>query len=619
MGRLSRRSILEQLDWQEPTLLAPITKTAVCSECSKNKSLVMANAATNTTEPARRRNSTYLALACANAVSQGAMTRKFRQMFENPPVQETPKPLSRAEIKEAIQAARLRRNSIAFQPHHQLDDLMEDTDPTTPLTVKVRPVAPPKPAKPVTSPSSLPGSPVKSMNSIVIPNNNNISPVSSSYYSSYSNYPNYPAPSSPTPSTMSVLCEKCSSVVQLPTSPPGSPIFNDPVTPVTAKPAIVVPAEQESTQNDDDSDKTQAPSNREVLPDELPKRDTVKNARSLFETSLSSSSGVMNFGTLQHVKSNPSSKIFRSESTMTLDRAGTRQPFRWTTSIDQQQQQRIVVVRSPSPSKPTKGQQPSYYRSSPSLYPRPHHHHQQRVSRHSTDVESYVSEAGSDCWSTSDLDSEASYSASSSEPDTAGNVLDGMRYISPEVMDKIRSYGMTLTFVNGIMVDEDDEQQMKMALKATHKKKTTTVNSPMINQQSIRSAGQSRTTASKAAAATIQAAKKQQLYNQHQQQQQPVRIVACVTKKIRHSSGESSASSGVGSAGTDSSPFGTLKRTKSSDASSERSPSPGPRRAGAAKAQTDSPFGCYSVVYQFNKASPSAANNKNASRTPMYV
>jgi hypothetical protein len=155
---------------------------------------------------------------------------------------------------------------------------------------------------------------------------------------------------------------------------------------------------------------------------------------------------------------------------------------------------------------------------------------------------------------------------------------------------------------------------MKMALKATHKKKTTT---PVIHQQSIRSAGQSRTTASKAAAATIQAAKKQQLYNQ---QQQPVRIVACVTKKIRHSSGESSASSGVGSAGTDSSPFGTLKRTKSSDASSERSPSPGPRRAGAAKAQTDSPFGCYSVVYQFNKASSSAAtNNKNASRTPMYV
>ena len=31
----------------------------------------------------RRRNSTYLALACANAVSQGAMTRKVRQIFEN--------------------------------------------------------------------------------------------------------------------------------------------------------------------------------------------------------------------------------------------------------------------------------------------------------------------------------------------------------------------------------------------------------------------------------------------------------------------------------------------------------------------------------------------------------
>jgi len=233
-----------------------------------------------------------------------------------------------------------------------------------------------------------------------------------------------------------------------------------------------------------------------------------------------------------------------------------------------------------------------------------------------------VSEAGSDCWSTSDLDSEASYSATSSEPDCiAGNVLDGMRYISPQVMEKIRSYGMTLTFVNGIMVDEEDEQQMKMALskQTTNKKKTTVA----VQQPSIRSAGQSRTTASKAAAATIQAAKKIQLYNQQQQQpqqQQPVRIVACVTKKIRHSSGESSASSGVGSAGTDSSPFGTLKRTKSNDVSSERSPSPGPRRAGAAKAQTDSPFGCYSVVYQFNKAStPTATNKNNASRTPMYV
>lgn len=577
-------------------------------------------AATNTVEPARRRNSTYLALACANAVSQGAMTRKFRQMFENPPVQETPKPLSRAEIKEAIQAARLRRNSIAFQPHHQLDDLMEDTDPTTPLSLKIRPAAPPKPAKPqfnsfsiIKQTSSSPVSPVKLIHSGSPPSQQQ------SYYSNYSSYPNYPAPSSPTPSTMSVLCEKCSSVVQLPTSSPGSPIFNDPVSPVSAKPAIVVPVDHEDIPSGgidlEDADK---PSNREVLPDELPKRNTVKNARSLFETSLTSASSVMNFGTLQHVKSNPSSKIFRSESVMTLDRAGIRQPFRWTTSIDEQKQQQQQQQRSPSPIKPTT-KATSYYRSSPSLYPRPHHHH--RHSRHSTDVESYVSEAGSDCWSTSDLDSEASYSASSSEADcnAAGNVLDGMRYISPQVMEKIRSYGMTLTFVNGIMVDEDDEQQMKEALKQA----TTNKKKPSVIQPSIRSAGQSRTTASKAAAATIQAAKKIQLYNQHQQQpqqqQQPVRIVACVTKKIRHSSGESSASSGVGSAGTDSSPFGTLKRTKSNDVSSERSPSPGPRRAGAAKAQTDSPFGCYSVVYQFNKASAPVTTNKNASRTPMYV
>ena len=97
--------------------------------------------------PAKRRNSTYLALACANAVSQGQMTRKFRQMFENPPVKEPPTLLSRAQVQQAIQESRMRRNSIASVIGSSIPAPIMETDPTFPTSPP-----PPKPVQPVHQP-----------------------------------------------------------------------------------------------------------------------------------------------------------------------------------------------------------------------------------------------------------------------------------------------------------------------------------------------------------------------------------------------------------------------------------------------------------------------------------
>lgn len=125
--------------------------------------------------PPKRRNSTYLALACANAVSQGAMTRKLSAMFENPPVREQPPLLSRAEIKQAILESRMRRNSIAsgMMSLPTQTSPTTDTDPTSPnspppakpyqqqhynshmmgnATSPTAPPTPPKPAKPIQNP-----------------------------------------------------------------------------------------------------------------------------------------------------------------------------------------------------------------------------------------------------------------------------------------------------------------------------------------------------------------------------------------------------------------------------------------------------------------------------------
>lgn len=519
-------------------------------------------------------------------------------MFETQPIRETQPLLSRAEIKQAIQAARLRRNSIAVCPSSPEPEIVTAV-PAVVIDVGSKEL--PSPAR-----QSLP-----------LHNKVGTSLIETA---------------SPRPATMSppggVRCDKCSSI-----------LTTSPVSLVIKTGVGQVPEEEPATNNK--SPAKIIPTNREVVEEELPKPDTVKNARCLFESSLMEVTG-SGFSTLQPIKSNPSSKILRSESTMTLDRAGTRAsslasrpPFRWPS-----RQEHVRSARSPSPSPspspvpaltvPVKSHKmsstlPSYYRSSPSLT----QYRSSRHSLHSTDVESYVSEGGSDCWS-SDLESEASYS-SCSRDESASDTLDGMRYISPDVMEKIRSYGMTLTFVNGKMVDEDDdEDEPEQVAKYAATRKVV---------QSIRSAGQSQPIAAKKSAPPV-APKKVKEYPadpaNYSTPQQP-RIVACVPKpseqpllpssnnnsnlkknKNRHSSGESSTSSGVSSgtnAGSDgsehNSPFATLKRTKSADADHtvERSPSPGPRQSGTVKAIGSSPFGCYSVVYSFDASA----------RSPMYV
>ena len=524
----------------------------------------------------RRRNSTYLALACANAVSQGAMTRSLRQIFENAPVQQAAPPLlSREEIKQAIKQAKLRRNSIAVQP----DSANDQPDPSMPFS-----------------------STVMAVPAIVVP-----------------------SPPTPPPKPSSLLkqqqqqqcfrCDKCSSI--LPCPPQEIP----------APPDVEKSANEPVKTEESPAKLTNVPTNREVNEEELPKPDTVKNARSLFESSAMSGDGFSGFSTLQHVKSNPASRIVRSESTMTLDRASTASRpassrFRWPCRQDYRQQSSFVRSPSPSPAPsplPTapfglkSKNQPSYYRSTPSLT--------QYGQKRYQDAESCISEAGSDCWS-SDLDSESSCFSSSGRDSTdpLNSSMEGMRYISPEVMDKIRSYGMTLTFVNGKMVDEDelDEALAKQNERISSKPVATT-----IQQTPIHSAGQSRSSTGKAAVAKTVETKRQS--------PQP-RIVACVPKpseskvkksiesyssKVRHSSGESSASSGVSSASSEhNSPFATLKRTKSSEAEHviERSPSPGPRRSGASKALGSSPFGCYSVVYSFD-----ASIQRHSAQRPMFV
>ena len=186
------------------------------------------------------------------------------------------------------------------------------------------------------------------------------------------------------------------------------------------------------------------PTNREVVAEELPKRDTVKKARSLFEKAGDS---VEVYATLRpssstrmsHVKTNPSSRILRSESIPSiLAEEMLMHKYRWPAG----QQQRA------GPASPTAS--PAHYRSNPSLC-------RNFSSRHSTDVDSLVSELSCD-WS-SDVESEASYASfSGRDPFPQGRKDDSdARYVSPQVLQKIRSYGMTLTFVNGRMIDGGDD------------------------------------------------------------------------------------------------------------------------------------------------------------------
>nr|CAH0109081.1 unnamed protein product [Daphnia galeata] len=654
--RLSRRQILfqQQEEFYPESSSSSSVQVTLCSQCclstemDSNPATMEHQTPTPTTTthiPARRRNSTYLALACANAVSQGAMTRSLRQMFETQPVRETQPLLSRAEIKQQIQAARLRRNSIAvLYPatssssvilNHQPDNDIVTAIPAVVVaeTVPTTKQPPPTAAKPTTTTT--------------------VSPPTSQFKLS-------PVYTTPVGEQLCIRCDKCSSIL---TSPPVavSVVINNSHNKNVNPQEMAVKEEEEKqvvvgvVEERTPSPTKIIPTNREVVEEELPKPDTVKNARCLFESSFmeanNNNNNNGNFSTLQHVKSNPSSKILRSESSMTLDRAGTRSssvasrpPFRWPSRQEHARNRSPSPSPSPSPipaliiptkSNKTSSTLPSYYRSSPSLT----QYRSSRHSLHSTDVESYVSEGGSDCWS-SDLESEASYSSSGGGGggggrDDLSDSLDGMRYISPDVMEKIRSYGMTLTFVNGKMVDEDDDDQEEPEVIAKEAATRKVV-------QSIRSAGQSELISAKTIP-PVAPKKTNNSNNKEQQQPKPAspqpRIVACLpkqetekskkkninsqvqftTKKIRHSSGESSASSGVSSgtnAGSDSSsehnsPFASLKRTKSANADHtvERSPSPGPRQSGTRKDVGSSPFGCYSVVYSFNASA----------RSPMYV
>lgn len=463
----------------------------------------------------------------------------------------------------------------------------------------------------------------------------------------------YTSPSSPSSVSGEVRCDKCLSILP---SPPVSPV---PPAPQQTKQQHQKPAQQQQPVQqpiqpvpEEEKKLAVVPANREVNEEELPKPDTVKNARCLFESSLV----VDGYSTLQHVKSNPSSKILRSESTMTLDRAGSRhhqQPYRWParseTGSVRNRSPSPSLSTSPVPTAPFKTSKSSigpafYYRSTPSLYQnrpppqqqqrpaaRQHNARHSRHSRHSTDVESYVSE--SECWS-SDLESEVgsygtgSHSSGRDHPDQAD--MDGMRYIAPDVMEKIRSYGMTLTFVNGKMVDEDAEEDDEEEDVGQNYKATQKV------VQSIRSAGQSQpttkttttTTAKPAAQPVAPSPVKKVGPKVAPKQQQPARIVACVPKssseKKRHSSGESSASSGISSADSSPSPFASLKRTAASTAihnqqghEEDRCPSPDLLSKDARKSHGSSPFGSYSVVYEF--ASSNSNKKIQHHRSPMYV
>jgi len=409
------------------------------------------------------------------------------------------------------------------------------------------------------------------------------------------------------------------------------------------------------------------PSNREVVAEELPKPDTVKNARCIFETNLiGDTSSIDAYATLrmQHVKSNPSSKILRSESSaasmssLTLGRnprgpLGAGQPsaklsvpqlkteeeavtaedkayviavgrlnsMRWPSRKDQS-------LRSPSP--PANRPQRDYYgsglstgsnktqlmyRSNPSLYQRSRsggRTGRSSSSRRSTDVESLVSEASD--WS-SDLESEMSFGGSSSASSAGMTYTGGPegvegRYISPEVLDKIRSYGMTLVFVDGKMVDQsipaeadevDGLDTTRSAGQSGHGRTSRTL-------ETVNNINNSGTfaPAAKDPAGSVKSSSP--------------RIVACLPKtttsiseRIRHNSADS-ATSGISSASNDSqtSPFASLKRiavpSADDEAERNRSPSPGPgKHPATVKSVTSSPFGTYSVVYNFQ------------SRTPMFV
>lgn len=134
-----------------------LARQKLCSSCCimTDQMLMGPLGADETVAPGKRMsNSTYLALACANAVSQGSMTRKFRAIFEQQPAKDPPPLLSRAQVQQAIHESRMRRNSIACSspsspssPPLPAQSITQGTDPTTPTT----------PTKPVQQMNGRPG------------------------------------------------------------------------------------------------------------------------------------------------------------------------------------------------------------------------------------------------------------------------------------------------------------------------------------------------------------------------------------------------------------------------------------------------------------------------------
>lgn len=156
----------------------------------------------------------------------------------------------------------------------------------------------------------------------------------------------------PKPATIQ-RCHNCSSIL-----------------PAPAEPAIEVSTDAGGDATDAaDADVTNAPTNREVVPEELPKRNTVKNARHLFEKS-GSTATLPALLTASTGSMQPRAAVKRCESTQSLN---SIRNFRWP------------VATSPTPSTP-------YFRSTAASW------------RHSTDVDSVVSELSCD-WS-SDVESD---------------------------------------------------------------------------------------------------------------------------------------------------------------------------------------------------------------------
>ena len=794
----------------------------------------------------RRRNSTYLALACANAVSQGSMTRKMREMFEAQSAAREPPALMpsprRSDIAHGLRAQRSARRSSSMNPLFTISG----EDSCAPSTIDEY--------EPVQRSSSSLGNYGynSSFNSSF-----NINMMGNS--SSSSHYGGYNSNSNGNHHPMELIrCDKCSSILspsQSPTPPAEIGLvassssssyngnqatiskpqqqqqendaaitassssaaaavatsssvaafvaaFNRPAVAAAAAAAAAKLQQQaasggglnangnsahstdntattnnnnhNSSSSSNDKDNRSAdpvveceakklanvPNNREVVEEELPKPDTVKNARCLFESSLIDGHHhqhhhIDTYATLriQHVKSNPSSKILRSESTsclhqqqhhhhtMTLGRSPAERAVRSVVrplplpqpklcetlagmdetlngqSISAEDKAYVIavgrmaalrwpsrkehVVRSPSPpanrghrndfsssvnvnanghsSTSTSNKFGSLYRSNPSLY-------RSRSSRRSTDVESLVSEASD--WS-SDLESEASFASSSRGADCSQTQTmypekePQLRYVPEDVMQKIRSVGMSLVFVDGVMIDtetgkgetirpnKNPDYRVKSGLSAGQlgaamsSSSSSNNNNKASSKPAVINNNSSSSSSSSSKFNKVNAGKKESLKkcvsagiaetvrhfgqtdmrisnsksnsNKNSGSTRSPRIIACLPKqptetKTRHSSGESSTSSGVSSgrsepdtssdaqsttsngdnnSSSSASPFSTLKMKLTSTKDLEdapRSPSPGPVRHSGVKSLASSPFGLYSVVYNFNE-----------SREPMFV